>query len=138
MIKKDLLYPEEYYVIMGAAFEVYREFGAGFLEGVYQECLELEFIRQKIPFIAQQIITLEYKGTQLKQIYKPDFICYNKIILEIKALDKLAPEHESQVINYLRASNMKLGILINFGSYPKATSKRLINLPRKLIINENT
>ena len=120
-----IIYKEESYLIQGALFEVYREMGCGFLEAVYQECLEKEFLFRSIPFIAQPELQLTYKGETLKQRYKPDFICYDKIIVELKALKQTAPEHEAQLINYLKATNMKLGLLVNFGTFPKVGITRL-------------
>ncbi len=120
-----LMHEHESYAIRGAVFEVYREMGCGFLESVYQECLEQELRLRNIPFAAQPELTLCYKGERLQQIYKPDFVCYDKIILELKAVKEIAPEHQAQVINYLKATGMKLGLLINFGAYPKATVRRL-------------
>jgi len=99
---EKILFKEECYEIQGAIFDVYREMGCGFLEAVYQECLEKEFIRRNLPFVAQPELLLKYRGETLRQIYKPDFICHNQIILEIKAVKKIAPEHQAQVINYLR------------------------------------
>ena len=120
-----IILKEESYKIQGAVFEVYREMGCGFLEAVYQECLEKELIKQNIPFVAQAELSLYYKGEKLKQTYKPDFICHNKIILELKAVKETAPEHKAQLINYLKATNMKLGLLVNFGAHPKAEIIRL-------------
>ena len=125
-IHEKVLYKEECYVIQGAFFEVYREMGCGFLEAVYQECLEKELTIQKVPFISQKELRLFYKEKPLQQTYKPDFICYEKIIVEIKAVKEVAPEHKAQVFNYLKATNMKLGLLVNFGHYPKATVERII------------
>ncbi len=122
----EILYAEEAYKIQGAAFEVYKEIGCGFLEAVYQECLENEFLLQGIPFSSQSELKLKYKGKALMQTYKPDFICYGKIIVEIKAVKEFTNEHQAQTINYLKATGMKLGLLINFGSHPKAEVKRLI------------
>jgi GxxExxY protein len=120
-----ILYQEESYAIQGAVFEVYRELGFGFLEPVYQECLEKELGNRKIPFTAQPELVLTYKGETLKQTYKPDLICYDRIIVELKAVKEIVPEHLAQVINYLKASGMRLGLLVNFGAYPKATVHRL-------------
>ena len=120
------LFEEETYAIRGAVFEVYREMGCGFLEAVYQECLEKEFVLRNIPFVSQKDLTLSYKGQALKQTYKPDFICYGKIIVEIKALSATTGEHKAQVLNYLKATREKLGLLVNFGSYPKATIERFV------------
>jgi GxxExxY protein len=120
-----LLYEEETFAIRGAIFEVYREMGCGFLEPVYQECLDNEFKRQNIPYLPQQELKLIYKGEPLKQVYKPDFICFGKIIIELKAAKALAPEHKAQLFNYLKATGFKLGILVNFGNYPKADIDRI-------------
>lgn len=122
----SLILEQETYAIRGAVFEVYRELGCGFLEAVYQECLEKELSSQKIPFVSQPELNLNYKGNQLQQTYKPDLICYNQIILELKAAKEIAPEHKAQVINYLKATNLKIGLLINFGSHPKVQIERLV------------
>ena len=116
----NLLFEEETFAIRGAVFEVYRELGCGFLEAVYQECLEQELRAKGIPFRTQPELMLNYKGQRLQQTYKPDLICYDQIILELKAVKDISPEHKAQVINYLKATNLKLGLLINFGSHPKA------------------
>lgn len=123
--KDKILFREECYAIQGAVFEVYREMGCGFLEAVYQECMEKELRNRLVPFAAQQELKLGYKGALLDQTYKPDLICYDSIIVELKALKELAPQHEAQALNYLKATGMKLALLVNFGSYPKATIKRL-------------
>jgi GxxExxY protein len=100
----ELLYAEESYAIRGAIFEVYREMGSGFLELVYQECLEKEFNRRKLPYVPQVELKLTYKGELLVQTYKPDFVCFGKIIVELKAVKAIAPEHEAQLLNYLKAT----------------------------------
>jgi GxxExxY protein len=100
--------------------------GCGFLEGVYQECLEKEFNLKNIEFTSQVELKLLYKGNMLKQTYRPDFICYNKIILELKAVKELSPEHRAQLINYLKATGYKLGLLVNFGHYPKVQIERIV------------
>ena len=120
----SLIFEEETYVIRGAVFELYKEMGCGFLEAVYQECLEKELSKRGIPFFAQQEFQLMYKGEPLHQTYKSDLICYNKIILELKAVKDIAPEHKAQVINSLKATNLKLGLLINFGNHPKVQIER--------------
>jgi GxxExxY protein len=122
----ELLCRDECYVIQGAVFEVYREMGCGFLEAVYQECLEKELRIRGVPFVAQRELRLFYKGEELRQCYKPDLICYEKIIVELKALRELTGEHRSQVLNYLKSTDMKLGLLVNFGCYPKATVERIV------------
>ena len=121
-----LLFEEETFHINGAIFEVYREMGSGYLEAVYTECLEEELAERGIPFVRETHVRVSYKGHQLGQMYRPDFICYGKIIVEIKAVRTLAPEHEAQVLNYLKGTGMRLGILANFGSYPRAEVRRLI------------
>ena len=123
----DLIYKDEAFKIMGACFEVYKGKGCGFLEPVYQECLEIELELQGMPFVLQKSLKLEYKGRSLRQTYTPDFICYEKIILEIKAVTQLADEYRAQVINYLNATGYKLGLLVNFGHYPKLEWERLVN-----------
>ena len=122
----SLVFEEESYAIRGAVFEVYKEMGSGFLEAVYQECLEKEFTRRNIAFVAQPELRLTYKSEPLQQTYKPDFICWNQIILELKAVKEIAPEHRAQVINYLKATGSKLGFLINFGSHPKVQVERFV------------
>ncbi len=121
-----VLYKDECYAIQGAVYEVYRTMGCGFLEAVYQECLEKELSLRKIPFQSQQPIFLNYKGERLLQTYKPDLICYDKIIVEIKAVKDVSEELYAQVFNYLKATGMRLGLLVNFGHYPKATIKRIV------------
>ncbi len=120
-----LIAENETYAILGAVFEVYKEKGCGFLEAVYQECLELEFEFQGIPFRRQVELQLSYKGKVLRQIYIPDFICFAGIIVELKAVTKLAPEHRAQLHNYLKATGHQLGLLINFGHYPKVEHERI-------------
>ena len=122
----ELLYKDESYGIIGACFEVYKEKGNGFVEPVYQECLELELAAQKILFAAQGALQLTYKGTELKQRYIPDFLCHDKIILEIKAVKQLTDEHRAQVLNYLKATGLRLGLLVNFGHHPKVEHERII------------
>ncbi len=122
----NIIYKEEGYKIQGAIFEVYKEMGSGFLEAVYQECLEKEMKQQEIPFVSQPTLELEYKSEKLQQTYKPDMICYDKIIIELKAVKAIAAEHKAQMINYLKATGYKLGILANFGAYPKAETVRLV------------
>ena len=115
-----ILFPEESFKIMGACFEVYREKGSGFLEAVYQECLEMEMKLREIPFVSRGALPLSYKGSPLKQTYVPDFVCFDRIVLEIKAVSALVDEHRAQVHNYLRAGEFRLGLLVNFGHFPKA------------------
>ncbi|MDZ4688564.1 MAG: GxxExxY protein [Planctomycetaceae bacterium] len=122
----DILYPDESYKIMGACFEVYREMGPGFLEAVYQECLEIEFEIQQIPAVPQSELQLTYKQRPLKKAYTPDFMCYGSIIVEIKAVSALNDVFRAQILNYLKATNLRLGILVNFNHYPKVQYERIV------------
>ena len=122
----DLLYKDEVYTIVGAAMDVYNDLGPGFLENVYQEAMEIEVNARKIPAKPIQEIHIRYKGRELKKFYIADLICYDKIIVEIKAMDKLTLRDEGQLINYLKATGMKVGVLINFGHYPSLEWKRLV------------
>ena len=115
-MENDLIYKQEVYEIIGAAMEVHKELGNGFLEAVYHEALEKEFRNRNIPFESQKQFDIYYKNEILDKKYIADMICYGKVIIELKAVDKLSDEHYSQVINYLKASKLILGILINFGS----------------------
>ncbi|MES9941050.1 MAG: GxxExxY protein [Candidatus Thiodiazotropha sp. 6PLUC2] len=121
-----LIFEEKTFAIRGAVFEVYREMGSGFLEQVYQECLDHELTSRGIPFMSRPALKLNYKDERLHQTYIPDLICYKQIIVELKAVKNIAPEHKAQVLNYLKATNLKLGLLVNFGSHPKAQIERLI------------
>ena len=123
---KDLIYPDECYKIIGACFEVYKEKGCGFLEAVFQECLELELRFQGIPYEAQRTLRLNYKGHPLKQVYVADFACYDKVIVELKSVSNLADEHRAQVLNYLNATGYRLGLLVNFGHHPKLEWERIV------------
>ncbi len=125
-MKTEILYKDESFKIVGACFEVYREKGCGFLEPVYHECLEIELRLQGIPFVAKKPLALEYKNCPLRSSYEPDFVCFDKIVLELKAVTELADEHRAQVQNYLKATGMKLGLLVNFGHYPKAQVERIV------------
>ena len=122
----EIIYKEESYKIIGAAFEVYNEKGFGFHEPVYQECMELELGFQSIPFAAQHELGLEYKGHPLKQKYIPDILCYGKVVVELKAVSSLNDEHREQVLNYLRATGYQLGLLINFGNPKKLEWERIV------------
>jgi len=125
-MRVDVLFPEESFKLRGACFEVYREKGCGFVEPVYQECMEIELRLQGIPYIAETPLPLAYKGLPLRCIYKPDFICFEKIILELKAVTELGDEHRAQVQNYLKATGLQLGLLVNFGHYPKVEIERIV------------
>ena len=122
----QVLFRDESYAIQGAVYEIYREMGSGFLEAVYQECLARELRRRELPFDAQKELSLVYKGERLQQIYRPDYVCFGKIIVELKSVKELAPEHRAQVLNYLKATGLRLGLLVNFGHHPKAQMERLV------------
>jgi GxxExxY protein len=128
MNEKVLVFPDESYAINGACMEVYKTLGNGFLEAVYQESLEIEFRKRSIPFMAQKPLTLIYQGQPLKQSYKADFVCLDKIIVELKATSKLMDEYKAQVMNYLKATDYQLGILYNFGHYPLLEIARVPNI----------
>lgn len=116
MSEINLIYKEEAYKVIGACMEVHKELGSGFLEAVYHEALKLELIKQKIPFQTNVKLQVSYKDQLLSKVYFADIICYDKIIVELKAMDGVIPEHEAQVINYLKATGYDLGLLINFGT----------------------
>lgn len=120
-----LLYSNESYAINGAAFHVYNSLGSGFLEAVYQEALEIEFQKRNIPYEREKELHINYDGVELKQTYKADFVCYGKIIVELKAVSTLDDSHRSQVHNYLHATQYRLGLLYNFG-YPEGIEKERI------------
>ena len=122
----ELVYGEEVFRIVGAAIEVHRELGAGFFEAVYQEALELEMLERMIPFSSQHSFRIRYKNEILRKEYVADLVCWERIIVELKALDRLTSKEESQVLNYLKASEMRVGVLINFGSYGKLEWKRFV------------
>ena len=122
----ELIYKEEVFVIVGAAMEVHKTLGAGFLEPVYQEALEIESKTRKLPFESQRALQIRYKEHILKKEYMADLIYFDKIVVELKALDSLSGREESQLLNCLKATGMKVGLLINFGSHPKLEWKRLV------------
>lgn len=129
----QILYKQESYRIVGACFHVYKKMGCGFLEPVYQECLEIELDYKKIPYISQKELKLKYRDRLLAQTYRPDFICFDKIIVEIKSVSTLVDEHRAQTINYLYASAYKLGLLVNFGHYPRLEYERFILTDENII-----
>ena len=123
-----LLYEEETYKIIGACMKVHKVLGAGFLESVYQEALEKEFTKLDIPFIRHQKLNIIFDGQKLKKYFVADFVCYKKIIVELKATTFLRQDDEKQLLNYLKATSFEIGLLINFGQ-SSLTWKRLINTP---------
>lgn len=122
----ELIHKDQSYAIIGACFEVYNEKGCGFVEPVYQECLEIELELRSMPFVAQPRLLLEYKGRRLTSQYIPDFVCYEKIIVELKAASDLTDEYRAQVHNYLKATGYRLGLLVNFGSHEKLQYERIV------------
>jgi GxxExxY protein len=132
----ELVYKDECYAIVGACFEVYKDKGCGFHEPVYQECLAIEFEHSRIPAIALPGLSMEYRGRILTQKYFPDFVCYEKIVVELKAVTALIDEHRAQVLNYLKASKFELGLLVNFGHYPKLEYERIAKTRPRVGSNE--
>ncbi|MSU24444.1 MAG: GxxExxY protein [Opitutus sp.] len=114
------------YALIGACFEVYNEMGNGYLEDVYQENLEMELTDRKIPFVAQPKLPIFYKGRPLRKQYEADLLVLDKIIVELKAVKVLLPEHEAQLLNYLKATGSRVGYLVNFGAFPKLDWKRRV------------
>ena len=125
-MEEEYLYQSETYKIIGAMMEVHKTLGCGFLEAVYQEALAIEFDRQKIPYVKEKKLLLFYKEMQMEKFYAADFLCYDKIVVEIKALTALTSTHDSIMINYLNATKFKVGILGNFGE-KSLKYKRLVN-----------
>ena len=126
----DYLYQQETKEIIGAFYEVYNTLGGGFLEYVYQDSLAIEFEKRSIPYEKEAQIKIMYKGITLKHYYQADFICFGNIIVETKATRCLTEENYQQVLNYLKATNHKLALLVNFG-HTKIEFKRIINAPNK-------
>lgn len=122
----ELIFKNESYNVIGACMAVHRELGCGFLEAVYQEALECEFKLRQIPYVREKPLNIFYKGEFLNKTYQADFICYESIIVELKALSELNSIHQSQLLNYLKATDLKLGLLVNFGQR-SLESKRLVN-----------
>lgn len=129
-----LICKEESYAIIGACMAVYKEKGCGFVEPVYHECLTIALEVRESPFISKPLQTLQYRGRTILQTFAPDFLCYDKIILEIKAASVLVDEHRAQVLNYLSATGCELALPVNFGHYPRIEYERLV--PRKTELSE--
>lgn len=121
-----LLYGELSYAINGAAFHAYNRLGHGFLEAVYQEALEIEFRRRNIPYEREKELEISYEGVVLRQTYRADFVCFGKVLVELKAVGELADSHRSQVYNYLHATGLKLGVLYNFGCPDRLEKERIV------------
>jgi GxxExxY protein len=122
----ELLLKDEVFAIVGAAIEVHRELGPGFLEAVYQEALAIELRERGIQFEAQKPLRISYKGKTLNKEYFADLVCYGQIIVELKALDRLTGNEEAQILNYLKATGLRVGVIINFGSHGKLEWKRFV------------
>ena len=121
-----LLFREETYRIIGGCVAVHKDKGHGFAEPVYQDALEIEFEATGIPFDRQQNFPLYYRGRLLRHTYTPDLICFDKIIVELKAAKCLTDEHRAQVLNYLKVTGLQLGLLVNFGSFPRLEWERIV------------
>ena len=122
----NLVLRDEVYAIVGAAIEVHRQLGPGFLEAVYQEAMERELAERGIAYVSQKRMQILYKGKLLESYYIADLVCFDQIIVELKALPRLSGTEEAQVLNYLKATNLKVGLLVNFGSYGRLEWKRLV------------
>jgi GxxExxY protein len=122
----ELIFKDEVYTIMGAAMDVQRELGSGFLESVYQESMQMELPSRQVPFESQRTLRIRYKGEMLKKEFIADLICFGKILVELKAQESLSGREEAQVLNYLKATGIKVGLVINFGSHPNLEWKRLV------------
>ncbi|MDZ4688261.1 MAG: GxxExxY protein [Planctomycetaceae bacterium] len=122
----ELLLKEEVFAVVGAAMEVHRELGPGFLEPVYQEAMEIELLERGIPYLRKTPLRVQYKMRTLQKEYEADLVCYGQMIVELKALSALSGTEESQVLNYLKATGFRVGVLINFGSHGKLEWKRFV------------
>jgi GxxExxY protein len=122
----ELLFKDEVYAIVGAAMEVHNELAGGYLEAVYQEAMEMELADRKIPFAAQQPLRITYKGRTLQKFYIADVVCYGAVLVEIKTLDRLSGKEESQILNYLKTTGLRVGLLLNFGNSEALEWKRYV------------
>ena len=132
----ELLLKDEVYAIIGTAMEVHNVLGCGFLEAVYQEALEIELRKQNIPYTSQSQLPIKYKDHLLKKTYVADFICFKKIVIEIKAISHLSSLEEAQLLNYIKAGNYELGLLINFGAESLLWKRMVLSIEK--IISENS
>ncbi len=123
----ELILKDEVYAVIGAAIEVHRELGCGYPEEVYHESLEQEFSQRGIAAVAQPELPVFYKGKKLKKTFRPDFVVYDKLLVELKALEHLSPREDSQLLGYLKATDIRVGVLINFGSHGKLEWKRMVS-----------
>jgi len=122
----ELLFREEVYAIVGAAIEVHRELGSGYLESVYQEAMELELGDRAIPFVPQQALRINYKRRVLEKTFFADLVCYGAILVELKAMDRFSGKEEAQILNYLKTTNLRVGLIINFGDAGLLDWKRYV------------
>jgi GxxExxY protein len=122
----ELILKEESYQIVGCCFEVYKEMGCGFLESVYEECPAIEFQLQNIPFRQQSELPLTYKSRRLVKVFQPDLICFEQVVVEIKAVSSLTDVHRAQVHNYVKATGLRLGLLVNFNCHPQLECERIV------------
>jgi len=123
----DFPHKDETYQFLGACSEVYNEMGCGFLESVYQECIDKERASSDIPSEAQQPIDLVFKGQELQGKFAPDLLSFGTVTVELKAVQRLAAEHGAQLINYLKACRIEVGLLVNFGSHPQLENERIVS-----------
>jgi len=125
-MSSELIFKDEVYAIVGAAIEVHRHLRNGFLEAIYQEAFEIELGLRGIPFIPQSPVAVHYKGKKLKRAYIADVLCYGQIMVELKVMEKLTSKEEAQLLNYMNATGMKVGILINFGDAGRLDWQRFV------------
>jgi GxxExxY protein len=125
IVKEKFLYEDLTYEVIGAAMEVHRELGSGFLEAVYEEALAHELTIRKIPFQRQKFLSVGYKGLSVGE-YRADFVIDDKVVVELKAVKKLLPEHEAQLINYLKATSLRVGLLLNLGTPSLEKLRRIV------------
>jgi GxxExxY protein len=122
----DLIFRDEAYRIVGACLAVHQDKGNGYVEPVYQDCLEIELAARSIPFDAQRSFPIQYRGRTLRHSYVPDLVCFDQIVVELKAVKALVDEHRAQVLNYLKVTGLQLGLLVNFGSHPRLEWERIV------------
>ena len=122
----DILYKDESYKIIGSCMKVHAELGAGFLESVYQEALEKQFIKDGVPYVREKLLKIQFDGEQLKKTFKADFVCYDTIVVELKAAICIHKDYTDQIYNYLKSTKLQLGILVNFGER-SLVYKRILN-----------
>lgn len=126
MIEGNSVFEEEGYRFMGAAFEVYNQIGYGMAEEVYQQCLEIELALRGIPFESKRDLSMSYKGAMIEKRYVPDLFVFDALVVELKAVKDLTPEHEAQLFNYLRIARQPVGYLLNFGRAGELQWKRFV------------